>query len=516
MRILMARIAELEAAQAAEAAAEAAAEEDGDFEGEEEDGGGDDSEEAETAANVSEEEVEEELHEPENEPEEEGYIDEENIADAVDELTEDLADTHMVQDDEAGSENTDRMQVLNEPSYDDEVVEEPTHPTPDGDDDVEVEGKTAAAEAVKSQKSKREQEMDELRRLAAARKTEGGGEMSAFERMKLKKQQELDALRARGGVNNAANKSRWDTGQALVTDMSAWSRNQRLAAEEAKRKRLEASEILKKTSALGITSWERDQLQDKDEARRRAMEAKEGLHKYRKGFDPSDKSETSSPDPSARTYSAYDTEKDMEKIVSHRGDSFETPPKNEPYKKAVEEEEEEAEGAVKPSLLRARDEAATVQAFMLKPPTYSRIDIKFSFGLVVKNGTTDESLRDSETLRKCMSGTREILTKELPPPPDPSHIKSNSTVSFKIKFPLAYYDPILEPTVISIQEDTTKEPAKGKNNTRTLCKASFPVFIRDEATDEEGKSRAALTLKETKATIFKALRAAVSGGKFLK
>ena len=179
--------------------------------------------------------------------------------------------------------------------------------------------------------------------------------------------------------------------------------------------------------------------------------------------------------------------------------------------------QEEPETSVQVSPPKAPDAApaaAEPQNSVHKPATYSRHDIKFSFGLVVKSGTTDESLRESETLRKCMNGTRDILTEELPPPP--KDITTNSTLSSEVKFPQAYYDPTLEPTVISIQEDTSKKPAKGKNNTRTLCKASFPIFIREEAKDHDGKKRAALSLKETKATIFKALRAAVSGGNFLK
>ncbi len=346
--------------------------------------------------------------------------------------------------------------------------------------------------------------------------------------MKLKKQQELDALRARGGVN-AKNKSRFDTGQALTTDMSAWSRNQRLAAEEARKKRMEASESLKKTSAQSMSSWERNQLLDKDEARRRQMEAREGLHQYRTSLDPTASSDVSESSPAkASTIHAiatHDAEKDLQTIgkrrVSFKDDlDDDIIPPSQPEQQQIEqpkEEEPEPESVVRPSLLRAQQETAKAHSYGLKPPEYSRVDIKFSFGLVVKSGTTDESLRDSETLRKCMNGTREILSDELPPPPDYNNMGAKSSmVSFKVKFPQAYYDPILEPTVISIEEDTSKKPAKGKNNTRTLCKASFPVFIRDEATDDEGKKRAALTLKETKATIFKALRAAVSGGKFLK
>jgi len=399
-------------------------------------------------------------------------------------------------------ESDDDVQIMEEPSS--------SPPPSSGDNETEEATPTTAQEAVNSQKSRRSREFEELRKLAANRKSEEGGELSAYERMQLKKQEELDALRARGDVN-AANKSRFDTGQALTTDMSAFERTQKLAAEQERKKRLEASEGLKK-NASGISSWDRNQLLGKDEARKRQMEAKEGLHSYRLSLNPS-KSYDESPEkkPVVVAAAAQEAEKDSE----HNVDEVIPKPKQEnPIEK-----EQEPETAVKSSLPKAKEDAAAKPQSsnsVHEPPTYSRVDIKFSFGLVVKSGTTDESLRESETLRKCMNGTRDILTEQLPAPPKQSDITADSNVSSKVKFPQAYYDPILEPTVISIQEDTSKKPAKGKNNTRTLCKASFPIFIREETKDDDGKKRAALSLKETKATIFKALRAAVSGGNFLK
>eukprot|EP00986_Skeletonema_menzelii_P005802 scaffold2145_cov136-Skeletonema_menzelii.AAC.7 len=435
------------------------------------------------------------------------------------------------------------------------VMEEPSSsPPPASRDDKEANNgelaTTSAQEAVNSQKSRRSREFEELRKLAAAanrKSEEGGEELSAFERMQLKKQQELDALRARGEVN-AANKSRFDTGQAVTTDMSAFERSQKLAAEEQRKKRLEASEGLKKTNVSGMSSWERNQLLGKDEARRRQLEAREGLHRYRLSLDPSknyDESpeKTKPADDETEEIPEHDEvdhvkekpieEKNVvefhevipapkqEKPTEKEQEEPENAEKTSPPPKAkeddpVEEDQGEPKIAVEISPPKVKEDAAAVkpQNSVHKPPTYSRHDIKFSFGLVVKSGTTDESLRESETLRKCMNGTRDILTEELPPPP--KDITTNSTLSSEVKFPQAYYDPILEPTVISIQEDTSKKPAKGKNNTRTLCKASFPIFIREEAKDHDGKKRAALSLKETKATIFEALRAAVSGGNFLK
>lgn len=163
-----------------------------------------------------------------------------------------------------------------------------------------------------------------------------------------------------------------------------------------------------------------------------------------------------------------------------------------------------------------------VGGMKLKPPTYSRVDIKFSFGLIVRSSAADgfdgENLRDNETLRKCMDGTHKILLDQMSSPPNMADLsKKSSFVSFKIKWPEAYYDSAMEPTVISIEEDKKEDGKKtAKGNKRTLVKASFPVFLRDEAEDEEGDKRSARILKETKTTVFKALRAAVSGGSFLR
>ena len=377
------------------------------------------------------------------------------------------------------------------------------------DDELIIVAECSDDEAVQvapKQEEKKETEFEKLRRIAASRKTMGEGELSAYERMQKKKQQELDALR---GLGLGANKSRFDKGHALTTtDMSDFQRNQKLAAEEERKKRLEASEGLKNTKGADMSVWERNQLQGKDEARRQQMEAREGLHRYRLSLDPN-KSYDESPDKKSMNHNIPTPEK-VEKEVEV-----------EPTVRASLIKAQEA--AKSPQLTKTQESAATKSPQMSegkeialsipespvhKPPPYSRVDIKFSFGLVVKSGTTDESLRESETLRKCMNGTRDILIEELPLRP-----KEGTSTE---KFPQAYYDPSLEPTVLSIQEDTSKKPAKGKNSTRTLCKASFPIFIREEAADEGGKKRAALSLKETKATIFKALRAAVSGGNFLK
>jgi hypothetical protein len=184
----------------------------------------------------------------------------------------------------------------------------------------------------------------------------------------------------------------------------------------------------------------------------------------------------------------------------------------------LEEEEEE-------------EEEVMVPTETLIPPTYARVDIKFSFGLIVRSSAAEgfvgggENLRDNETLRKCMEGTSKILRGELPTPPDIADLEKRATPSsFRGMFPEAYYDPILEPTVISIEEDEKEGGDKdedggeksGAKNKRTLVKASFPVFIREEVESEAGKKVYSRILKETKTTVFKSLRAAVSGGSFLK
>lgn len=175
-----------------------------------------------------------------------------------------------------------------------------------------------------------------------------------------------------------------------------------------------------------------------------------------------------------------------------------------------------------PTELPDDDGDAGVGGMKLKAPSYSRVDIKFSFGLIVRSSAVDgfdgENLRDNETLRKCMDGTHKILLDQMASPPNMADLsKKSSFISFKIKWPEAYYDSAMEPTVISIEEDKKDDGKKtAKGNKRTLVKASFPVFLRDEAEDEEGDKRSARILKETKTTVFKSLRAAVSGGSFLR
>ncbi|KAL3771915.1 hypothetical protein ACHAW5_008028 [Stephanodiscus triporus] len=215
-----------------------------------------------------------------------------------------------------------------------------------------------------------------------------------------------------------------------------------------------------------------------------------------------------------------------------------TPPPAEPSKEDASEDAAPAPAAVvddAPAPAAVVDDAVEpeeeqmVPTETLVPPTYARVDIKFSFGLIVRSHAAEgivggENLRDNETLRKCMEGTSKILRMELPTPPDVADLEKRATPSsFRGMFPEAYYDPILEPTVISIEEDEKKEEERGEGgvggkskgiNKRTLVKASFPVFLREEAESEEGKRVYSRILKETKTTVFKSLRAAVSVGQF--
>ena len=62
---------------------------------------------------------------------------------------------------------------------------------------------------------------------------------------------------------------------------------------------------------------------------------------------------------------------------------------------------------------------------------------------------------------------------------------------------------------------TMARPRRRGGNKRTLVKASFPVFLREEEDNEAGKKLYSRILKETKSTVFKSLRGAVSGGSFL-
>jgi len=152
-----------------------------------------------------------------------------------------------------------------------------------------------------------------------------------------------------------------------------------------------------------------------------------------------------------------------------------------------------------------------------EPKTYTRTDVKFSFGLIVRSNSSNklvsENLRENETLKKCMSATAKILVQKMASPPPLELLEGDGDGSY---LPEAYYDPDVTPVVISIEEQEKGDKPLEKNTKRTLVKASFPVYLRDGNLDEAGREKSSRVLKETKSTVFKALREAVSGGSFLR
>ncbi len=152
-----------------------------------------------------------------------------------------------------------------------------------------------------------------------------------------------------------------------------------------------------------------------------------------------------------------------------------------------------------------------------EPKTYTRTDVKFSFGLIVKSNSSNkfisENLRENETLKKCMSATAKILVQKMASPPPFGLLEGDGDGS---DLPEAYYDPSVTPVVISIEEQERGDKPLEENTKRTLVKASFPVYLRDGNLDEAGREKSSRVLKETKSTVFKALREAVSGGSFLR
>lgn len=427
---------------------------------------------------------------------------------------------------------------------------------------------TTREEAAAAERSKREAEMEELRRLRAEAKNDQSSSLSSAEAAKKKREEEMEELRRLKGGENAEFRQRLaEKGGTLTTDMDAWRSNQWGAKEADRKKKLEAQSNLAGHRA-GYHGTKTAAALDKEHMTQAQREAQNNLHSH-KGYYDDTKKTAAALDKEHMTQAQKDQmaamaglkvgdggneqataanpddyvekerpEPERQKSIMFKDKDEEIPrPKKdtacrvsfkagEPAPAAKSEPAAPAPAAVPE---RPKLPAKTQQSFetaednpMLKPPSFSRVDIKFSFGLIVRSSAADgfngENLRDNETLRKCMEGTHQILLNEMAPPPDMSKMEGKSSfVSFKVKWPEAYYDPSLEPTVISIEEDKKddgKQTAKG--NKRTLVKASFPVFLRDEADDDEGAKRSARMLKETKTTVFKALRAAVSGGSFLR
>ncbi|KAL7428079.1 hypothetical protein ACHAXH_003279 [Discostella pseudostelligera] len=408
--------------------------------------------------------------------------------------------------------------------------------------------KSSREEAAAAERSKREAElaaMAALRRPRVESQPEQGGstQTAAAEAARRKRDAEIEELRRlKAGENEETRRRLQEKGGTLTTDMDAW-RSEQLGAKDRDRKnKLDArSKLAEHHAADSDAAWRAEQMEAKERDRRQKLEAQNILKGHR-GYYEGKKTDASAAGGQQEHVSGMDRLSLGEKVVEDDAISskeervigrvslekwnnqtpspeeevlaptpppaISTPEENIDEKEAVPEIVNEPERISEPTSKHPRS-----------PPTYTRFDIKFSFGLIVRSSAAaedfgnEENLRDNETLRKCMESTSKILMEQMPsaPPPDGSSIFS---------FPDAYYDPRLEPTVISIEEDekttTNDDDDVARGNKRTLVKASFPVFIRDESTDEDGKQESARMLKETKNTVFKSLRAAVSGGSFLK
>lgn len=408
--------------------------------------------------------------------------------------------------------------------------------------------KSSREEAAAAERSKREAElaaMAALRRPRVESQPEQGGstQTAAAEAARRKRDAEIEELRRlKAGENEETRRRLQEKGGTLTTDMDAW-RSEQLGAKDRDRKnKLDArSKLAEHHAADSDAAWRAEQMEAKERDRRQKLEAQNILKGHR-GYYEGKKTDASAAGGQQEHVSGMDRLSLGEKVVEDDAISskeervigrvslekwnnqtpspeeevlaptpppaISTPEENVDEKEAVPEIVNEPERISEPTSKHPRS-----------PPTYTRFDIKFSFGLIVRSSAAaedfgnEENLRDNETLCKCMESTSKILMEQMPsaPPPDGSSIFS---------FPDAYYDPRLEPTVISIEEDekptTNDDDDVARGNKRTLVKASFPVFIRDESTDENGKQESARMLKETKNTVFKSLRAAVSGGSFLK
>ncbi|KAL3805659.1 hypothetical protein HJC23_005903 [Cyclotella cryptica] len=373
-------------------------------------------------------------------------------------------------------------------------------------------------------------------------------EATALERSKREAElQEMRRLRAEAACNGTG--VNWDNGAAPITDLEEWRNAQKNAAEEERRKKMEAAEGLhgyRGKEVHGIKKKSRDSKVFKQwEGKGRENESGgEGDQDY----DDEQQEESDGPAPddmgretehSAKAGDDNQAQDDRDDHAGRDAEHSEAPAaekEEELEENAAQEEEQPAVQEEEPPVpepeeanpIPQAEEAAPTEESIPEPqpeveeqlpptpPTYCRTDVKFSFGLIVRSNHptgnfANENLRDNETLRKCMLSTSKILIKEMPSPPE---IIEGENVDYS-SFPMAYYDPTLQPTVLSIEEDNKNNNTHGgleKGNKRTLVKASFPVFLRE---DKDGATSKSL-LRETKSTVFKALREAVSGGSFLR
>lgn len=434
--------------------------------------------------------------------------------------------------------------------------------------------KTAREEAAAAERSKREAEMAELRRLRTeqTQRQNSTQQSSAADVARKKREDEIEELRRlKAGENEEFRKKLSMQGGSLTTDMTEWERTQRGAHEKDRKNKMEAQSGLhgyggynhmKTAAELDKAAWseaQRAQMAamgqlsldgDTDHYNDPVSQAGEASAKERPApgklsiNQPAAEASSAKgrPAPGKLSINQPATKEEApvepQKASKPQGNVFNqgshgkfpapSPQASASVPKEASFAEEGASSSLPaqaaPAAAPEPEEEPATPPEIRSVPTFTRVDIKFSFGLIVRSSAADgfesENLRDNETLRKCMEGTSKILQDKMPLPPDIVKFEASSTLSSDMEFPEAYYDPTLEPNVISIEEDKKNEVSKGKRtakgNKRTLVKASFPVFLRDEEMDDEGQKMSARMLKETKTTVFKALRAAVSGGSFLR
>lgn len=361
--------------------------------------------------------------------------------------------------------------------------------------------KSSREEAAMEARSKREAELQEMRRLRA------------------------EAAAAEGGNVN------WDNGVAPIADLDVWRANQKQQTEEARRKKMEAEQNLHGFRGKDMVTGVKKKEVQSERTWRETTDASSLKTKWSEIETVASIEQQQQQQQQEESAAAEEgvVEEEAVQVVTEQlaettvvGDEQSTLPTEEETD-AVETEQTPPEEEETPAVQEEEEvvpEPEPEAELPKGPPTYSRVDVKFSFGLIVRsnhsnNGGFDdkkENLRDNETLKKCMSSTSKILRDQMPLPPTmPEEGDDYSS------FPQAFYDPSLEPSVISIEEDTKNEEHVEKGNKRTLVKASFPVFLMEVATvGEDGKKHSSRMLKETKSTVFGALRAAVSGGSFLR
>ena len=378
--------------------------------------------------------------------------------------------------------------------------------------------KTAREEAAERERSKRLEDMQaELR--GGKKEPHRWKETSGDAAVSLRQQRaaEMEEIRRLKAADNREARQRLSQmGGQLTTDMESWQADQAGAKDADRKKKLEAADVLRgfhgyharSTDAAldkaALTQAQRERMAA-DAARQRQQQAQRGMAGVSLGEEggaprPPEEAEegTRGTEVPGGTASSG---------ISGDAPAEDTPPQEpepEPAPEAAPAPAQEAATPSAPELDTNAHTAASSPVRSIPPPTYSRVDIKFSFGLIVREGKDKE-----HATRKCMMATHDILQEHMPSAPSDSSGTGRDAAVIG-----AYYDPALAPTVLRIEEDA-EHRVRG-HTARTLVKATFPVFLKDEeARDEDGQRRRAQLLKATKSTVFKALRAAVSGGSFL-